>query len=494
MKRSYEDIDGFQLPSKASKIAKRKEKLQRPGVSLSIPSGKSMSLFDIHNLILWILTDAHGTLPKWCIVQNKHMISRVRLIVIPCLDHGSLLRLLDSASSPFFNEALRGKLFPMRSVMVHPDKILDAVTEVAIPAKAAVAFQSLTEDEPLSEEQVSLSISDLVMTDEALRANRYPMPLADGLLPPGFIRGNGSEDRVIAMDCEMVMTEFGLELARVSMVDEEGVVLLDLLVRPDNLIVDYLTKHSGITADLLRDVSTTFRQAQRQVAALISPTTVLVGHSLENDLNSLKIIHDRVIDTSEIYPHPRGPPAKLSLSMLAYKALKEKMNRDDGHDSVDDARMTMRLMQKKMLRGINYNPCSDVTNRVKVNELVDKVIVGGSDEVVTIGEDVKLIVEVMSNFQIICEAETRTDEKAGLADVDYKIRERIAKMTETELVVVISGCGNTIRYFQLMDLKAKCTDADAAAELERLCQLAKHDALNAFGIVTTVHDLSFNSS
>lgn len=491
MKRSFEDIDGFQLPTKANKIAKRKEKLQRPGVTLSIPSGKSMSLFDIHNLVLWILTDAHGTLPKWCMVQNKHMISRVRMIVVPCLDHGTLLRLLDSSSAPFLSEALRGRLFPMRSVMVHPSKILDAVTEVGIPAKAAVAFQSLTEDEPLPEEHAPLSISDLVMTEEALRSNRYPMPLADGLLPPGFIRGTGTCEGVIAMDCEMVMTEFGLELARASMVNEEGEVLLDVLVRPDNLIVDYLTKFSGITAELLRDVNTTFRQAQRQVAALIGPATVLVGHSLENDLNSLKIIHDRIIDTSEIYPHPRGPPAKLSLSMLAYKALKEKMNRDDGHDSVDDARMTMRLMQKKLLRGPNYNPCSDITNRVKISELVERVVIGNGGEAI---DDAKLIVEVMDNFQAICESDNRDNEKLSLVDVDAQIRERISHMSDTELVVVVSGCGNTLRYFQLADLKSKCTDDQAAAELERLCQLAKHDASNSFGIVTTVHDLSFNKA
>ena len=79
------------------------------------------------------------------------------------------------------------------------------------------------------------------MSDEPLGPDRYPLHLPDGLLPPGFIKGSAAheDESVIAMDCEMVMTEFGLELARVSIVDNEGEVLLDLL---DNLIVDYLTK------------------------------------------------------------------------------------------------------------------------------------------------------------------------------------------------------------------------------------------------------------
>ena len=111
------------------------------------------------------------------------------------------------------------------------------------------------------------------MGDEPLGPDRYPLHLADGLLPPGFIKGSAAhkEENVIAMDCEMVMTEFGLELARVSMVDNEGEVLLDLRVRPDDLIVDYLTKFSDITPDLLRDVTTSFKQAQKKSQSSSAP-------------------------------------------------------------------------------------------------------------------------------------------------------------------------------------------------------------------------------
>ena len=307
-----------------------------------------------------------------------------------------------------------------------------------------------------------MALSDLVMSEEALRTNRYPMHLADGLLPPGFIKGSAAheDDNVIAMDCEMVMTEFGLELARVSMVDNEGEVLLDLLVRPDNLIVDYLTKFSGITPDLLRDVTTSFKQAQKKVAEFIGPQSILVGHSLENDLNSLKIVHTRVIDTSEIYPHPRGPPAKLSLSMLAYKALKEKMNRDDGHDSCDDARMTLRLMQKKLLRGAKYNPCADVTNKVKMHDLIGNVVITNTETTAESLEEAKVVINLLEHFSTLRDASSSEDDKRAFAQVDESIRATAAEMTECELLVVMSGCGNTLKYFQLIDLKEKCTDAN----------------------------------
>lgn len=37
----------------------------------------------------------------------------------------------------------------------------------------------------------------------------------------------------------------------------------------------------------------------------VSAETLLVGHALENDLRVLKMLHDRVLDTAIMYPHPK---------------------------------------------------------------------------------------------------------------------------------------------------------------------------------------------
>ena len=47
---------------------------------------------------------------------------------------------------------------------------------------------------------------------------------------------------IVAIDCEMVSTKFGLELARISVVDYDFNVVMDDFVMPDNLILDYNTK------------------------------------------------------------------------------------------------------------------------------------------------------------------------------------------------------------------------------------------------------------
>jgi hypothetical protein len=51
--------------------------------------------------------------------------------------------------------------------------------------------------------------------------------------------------------------------------------------------------------------------------ALLMPRTILCGHSLENDLRALRLLHGRCIDTVAAYPHPQGLPHKCALRKLA---------------------------------------------------------------------------------------------------------------------------------------------------------------------------------
>lgn len=52
---------------------------------------------------------------------------------------------------------------------------------------------------------------------------------------------------------------------------------------------------------MLIDVKTKIEDVQLHLLSLIQATDLVIGHSLENDLKALRIIHHNVVDTSVIF-------------------------------------------------------------------------------------------------------------------------------------------------------------------------------------------------
>lgn len=136
---------------------------------------------------------------------------------------------------------------------------------------------------------------------------------------------------------------------------QDGKLLLDELVKPDVPIIDYVTQYSGITEEMLKDVTTTQEEAQQMVMKLLDENTILLGHSLDNDLSSLRIRHPFVIDTAVTFPHPSGPPLKASLKWLTNKWLsKDIQTASSGHHPVEDAQACLELVEKKLRQGASF--------------------------------------------------------------------------------------------------------------------------------------------
>lgn len=66
--------------------------------------------------------------------------------------------------------------------------------------------------------------------------------------------------------------------------------MYETLVKPDNPILDYNTRFSGITEDDLRNVRTTIRDVQAVLLSKFNDKTILIGHSFDSDLRALKVM------------------------------------------------------------------------------------------------------------------------------------------------------------------------------------------------------------
>lgn len=113
-------------------------------------------------------------------------------------------------------------------------------------------------------------------------------------------------------------------------------------------------RYSGITPQKLEPVTTTLEMIQERLLSLLTPRTILIGHSLNADLDVLKITHPFIIDTSILYQHPRGPPLKSSLKWLAQNHLHREIQKGhgiSGHDSIEDAQACLDLVKLKCEKG-----------------------------------------------------------------------------------------------------------------------------------------------
>ncbi|TFK43452.1 ribonuclease H-like domain-containing protein [Crucibulum laeve] len=159
---------------------------------------------------------------------------------------------------------------------------------------------------------------------------------------------------VAAMDCEMVYTTGGMRVARVSVVDGAGVEIFDELVKMDEgvHVIDYVTRFSGITEEGHSKALLPLVSIRKALDLLIDQDTILIGHGLDNDLKTLRIIHHKCIDTAILFPHSAGAPYRRALKDLVREKLGRLIQTGDatvGHSSAEDATATLDLVRWHIL-------------------------------------------------------------------------------------------------------------------------------------------------
>ncbi|KAH9958157.1 hypothetical protein BC827DRAFT_1362457 [Russula dissimulans] len=209
--------------------------------------------------------------------------------------------------------------------------------------------------------------STYLLSTEQMIENDYPVPsyLADVFeKPDGWMETPQADtdtspefQSVYAIDCEMCLTADGRALTRVCVIDfATSKVVYDQLVKPPSPITDYLTRFSGITEQALGPITTTLADIQAHLRTLITPSTILLGHSLESDLRALQLAHPWCIDTAILFHHPRGRPLKPGLAWLTRKWLNRTIQDrgPGGHDPEEDALACVDLLRAKIKNGPGY--------------------------------------------------------------------------------------------------------------------------------------------
>jgi len=150
-------------------------------------------------------------------------------------------------------------------------------------------------------------------------------------------------------------------LAKVSVVDSNGNILLDTFAAPTKPVVDYRTAVNGITPAHLIGAPT-FAEVQAQVWPLFVGRKV-IGHSVHYDLAALgmeSLAEDRRIDTATLGEEYFGTTRTPSLKRLVASLLNVQIQGSE-HSSVEDAMAALAVY--KRLKGTRKRKGANSTGR-----------------------------------------------------------------------------------------------------------------------------------
>ena len=195
-----------------------------------------------------------------------------------------------------------------------------------------------------------------------LTEEEKPQPGTPLALDTEFVDLEKAEIDVKADGSQEIVRPNRSGLARVSVLRgsgiSEGVPFIDDYITIREPIVDYVTQYSGIKPGDL-DPRTSehnlvpLKVAYKKLWLLLNLGCVFVGHGLASDFRkiNIQVPKSQTVDTQYLFFHP-SKNRRLSLRYLAWAVFKEYIQEEpipdtvQGHDSIEDARMALRLWKK----------------------------------------------------------------------------------------------------------------------------------------------------
>ncbi|XP_029354047.1 RNA exonuclease 5 isoform X2 [Echeneis naucrates] len=345
LKTGQEGEEVVECPPRLPRISVPPERLQQP-----------ITLNELTELLHYAALGKAGGIkqPSWCHLHHQRKVTGVNVVIVDGL-----------AQSHFYKhylslQHLRARYSSRVTFTPSPNNVASEIFSNEVPkSEDSSLSHTLKENNDIPKALKNhpvitkfgtkrKGLTAYLLTQEEMIKKTYPvkgMPGFEEFVCTDSVDCVTDRSPLYGLDCEMCLTEKGNELTRVSLVDSDGNCVMDELVKPQNRILSYLTKFSGITAAMLRPITTTLRDVQAKLRAVLPWDAVLVGHSVNNDLIALKLIHPHVIDTSLLYRKEFGQRFKLKI--LAEKVLKRQIQTEEknGHNPIEDALAALELAQ-----------------------------------------------------------------------------------------------------------------------------------------------------
>lgn len=370
-------------------------------------------LSDVQHLLLYSLLGHHSPyLPaRWCQLEKYNKVSHTVVFVVEGLSSyhfmayesmfphiaNNLKYRLEVITPAVYGASIIEELAAVPLTGTQSDKLIRRYgsVETALQTNGSVIkllrsvfpMHSASNDVK-NERDINLPSTDkfcrtkLLLSLSQMVEENYPVPLkgilaeryGSYLLTRDIYEEATATSPMFGLDCEMCMTTSGnLELARITIVDESMKIIYDSLVKPENAITNYLTRYSGITEEMLNNVTITLHDVQQTLRTLLPADAILVGQSLNSDFRTLKMMHPYIIDTSVIFNLTGDRFRKTKLQILAREFLGESIQDSRaGHCSAEDSKASMKLVQLKLANSVDYGDAVLLGDRIRMEEETDK--------------------------------------------------------------------------------------------------------------------------
>lgn len=281
----------------------------------------------------------------------------------------NLLKVTSKNSLPFDFRLYESK---KEQTLTKCETINNQIDQEAIPKQYSGQKEKVYGQLDIKNGSKSITCLDLLLSMRQLIREGYPLPIKGSPImktTKSNYKPVTEKSPLFSLDCEMCKTINGdLDVTRISLIDEQMNLLLDEYVKPELKIINYLTPFSGITEKTLANVTTTLKDIHEKLDKLLPEDAILIGHSLNCDLNSLRLCHPYIIDTSCIYNFTIYLNNKPSLKQLAnYHLNKDIQSNESGHCSIEDAKTAMQLVHLKLSKDITFGD-NCLINRYLRNE------------------------------------------------------------------------------------------------------------------------------